>query len=157
MIPRIAVGAAGVLTAALAAVLTPLAATAAEVESDGVRVDVEITPRECVVDCGGGVVPPDVPAGPGVPGLPGLPHLPATGYELPLVGVWLAALLVAAGIALIVLRRANAVAALDSGSPHAAPNLYHVDSGSRRGVAPGGPAGLSGAADSRHSADAPPN
>ena len=75
----------------LAAVLAPAPALADDIEtgSEGVLVTVDIEPLRCVVDCGGG-------------------PLPATGADYPLLFLWLALVLVAAGTALVVGRRIRA-------------------------------------------------
>ncbi|MGA7148870.1 MAG: LPXTG cell wall anchor domain-containing protein [Microbacterium sp.] len=107
------------------AVFVPSAARADELDDTGVRVDVEISPLECVIDC--------VPSTPGIPG--GSP-LPATGADLPALFVWLALCLLAAGVALVVRSRIHRMpsperAAADSAS-------YYVVSGRRSGAARAG-------------------
>lgn len=94
----------------LAAVLAPSPALADEIEtgSDGVVVTVEIEPLRCVVDCGAGV-------------------LPTTGADYPMLFVWLALVLVAAGAALLFGRRIRAFSNVGGRERGASP--YYVVSG----------------------------
>ena len=113
--PRHAAAASALL---LTAILVPSAARADELDDTGVRVDVEFSPLECVSNC--------VPVTPGTPG--GSP-LPATGADFPILFLWLALVLIAAGIAFLAARRLRASPAAQQGTlPR---GLYYVVSGRR--------------------------
>ena len=112
----------------LAAVLVPSAARADELDDEGVRVDVEISPLECVTNC--------VPGTPGAPGGGGGSPLPATGADLPTLFIWLALVLLAAGVALVVWRRVHRSPSRTRAAAGSAP--YYVVSGRRSGAARAG-------------------
>lgn len=101
---------------AASTLLLPTAARADEVEreSTGVLVRVDISPLECLQNCGGG-------------------DLPATGAEAPSLLVWVALALVAGGIALFFARRVRASAPVVRVSTASSP--YDVHSGRRAEIA----------------------
>jgi LPXTG-motif cell wall-anchored protein len=121
----------------LTAVLVPSAARADELDDTGVRVDVEISPLECVTNC--------VPGTPGNPGSPGGSPLPATGADLPMLFIWLAFALLAAGVALVVWRRVHRTPSFGRAASPSAP--YYVVSGRRSGAARAGHISSSRASD----------